>query len=171
MATDFYKAFIGVPFAFPTTNLPEGFTAMDGKAIDKKVWPVLHKMYGDYLPDVRGMFIRYHDGGRGIDPDAGRALLSVQGHLFAAHGHDASVQNAGTHGHNVTANDLAEDAAKSNVSRKIASTDAAYRGQVLTDSTSVVTSGDHTHNVNVWSSGGSETRPVNMDFYCGCLAG
>jgi hypothetical protein len=169
MATDFYKAFIGVPFAFPTTNLPEGFTAMDGKAIDKKYWPVLHKMYGDHLPDVRGMFIRYHDGGRGIDPDAGRALLSVQGHLFASHGHDASVQNAGTHSHAVHTN-YGENSTI-NQPYRILGDDGAWNNQTPTDTTSVQPSGDHTHSISVGSSGGSETRPINMDFYCGCLVG
>lgn len=169
MATDFYKAFIGVPFAFPTTNLPEGFTAMDGKAIDKKVWPVLHKMYGDYLPDVRGMFIRYHDGGRGVDPDTGRALLSVQGHLFASHGHDASVQSAGAHRHAVDSI-FGENSGVHQPHRVLVTAEGFFNSTPI-DTTPVQSSGEHTHGISVGSSGGSETRPINMDFYCGCLVG
>ena len=64
------------PTACPTTTPPTGYVAMVGQAIDVTTYPILASLYGSNLPDMRGVFIRGWDNGRGLDSN--RALLSYQ---------------------------------------------------------------------------------------------
>jgi microcystin-dependent protein len=61
------------------------------------------------LPDLRGEFIRGHDGGRGVD--LGRALGSAQGDLTASHIHNTTLSGNTDFGgsHNHTANSSVND--------------------------------------------------------------
>lgn len=69
---------IGVPIPYPSTTVPNGFLKCNGWEFDKTAYPELAKMYpSGYLPDLRGVFIRGLDDGRGID--SGRQILSYQG--------------------------------------------------------------------------------------------
>ena len=64
------------PIACPTTTPPTGYAAMVGQAINATTYPILASLYGSNLPDMRGVFIRGWDNGRGLD--SGRVLLSYQ---------------------------------------------------------------------------------------------
>lgn len=70
---------IGVPFPWPTATPPEKCVLMGGQPFNVEWYPALAAVYpSGFLPDLRGESIRGLDGGRGIDPDSGRAVLSLQ---------------------------------------------------------------------------------------------
>lgn len=59
---------VGCPIPYPGATAPDGYLAMDGRAFDKTLYPQLAKFYTDgKLPDMRGMFVRGFDFGRGVD--------------------------------------------------------------------------------------------------------
>lgn len=86
---------IGSPFPWPHAQLPnELFDSMagmiflkyNGASFSETLYPKLALVYpGLKLPDMRGEFMRGWDDGRGAD--AGRVLLSSQGHAFQQHTH------------------------------------------------------------------------------------
>ena len=75
--TALYDLLIGVPLPWPHHHIPTGCLAMAGQAFDGGRYPKLHERYAGKLPDLRGMFIRGYDNGRGID--LAHALLQEQG--------------------------------------------------------------------------------------------
>ncbi|MIH14925.1 hypothetical protein AC425_20485 [Salmonella enterica subsp. diarizonae] len=69
---------VGSPIPWPSATPPQGWLACNGQAFNKSSYPVLAQAYpSGYLPDLRGVFIRGWDNGRGFDN--GRILLSYQG--------------------------------------------------------------------------------------------
>ena len=83
------------PIPYPKATPPEGFLLMNGQSITQAQYPILFSLYGSNLPDMRGMFIRGWDNGRGYD--SGRSLLSGQWDSFQAHSHNI-VNIAGSDG-------------------------------------------------------------------------
>lgn len=67
---------VGIPVPWPTSTPPTGWITMSGQSILQSQLPKLYAAYGAKLPDLRGMFIRGWDNGRGLDPS--RALLNEQ---------------------------------------------------------------------------------------------
>ncbi len=68
---------VGVPLPWPSATPPTGWLKCNGAAFDMAKYPLLAKVYPTgKLPDLRGVFIRGWDDGRGIDTS--RALLSEQ---------------------------------------------------------------------------------------------
>ena len=84
------KAMIGIPQPYPLTIPPTGWLAMNGQVINATKYPILASIYGANLPDLRGMFIRGWDNGKGIDSD--RALLSNQ---TAIKNYNVTIPNTG----------------------------------------------------------------------------
>ncbi|MCR1314614.1 phage tail protein [Enterobacter sp. BT855] len=86
---------IGSPFAWPLAQMPSDvfddmknmvFLKVNGAPFDKNKYSKLGVTYpSGVLPDMRGEFVRGWDDGRGID--AGRGLLSAQGHAYQSHSH------------------------------------------------------------------------------------
>ena len=67
----------GSPIPWPSNTLPQGWLICNGQSFNKTLNPELAKAYpSGVLPDLRGVFIRGNDNGRGLD--AGRALGSYQ---------------------------------------------------------------------------------------------
>lgn len=67
----------GSPIPWPTTVAPSGWLICNGQAFNKATYPNLAIAYpSGFLPDLRGVFIRGWDNGRGLD--AGRGLLTYQ---------------------------------------------------------------------------------------------
>ena len=64
------------PIAWAQVMPPSGYITMAGQAISVE-HPILRSIYGNNIPDLRGVFVRGWDNGRGID--FGRTLLSEQG--------------------------------------------------------------------------------------------
>ena len=70
---------VGVPFPWPTATPPENCVVMTGQPFNVEWYPALVAVYpSGILPDLRGESIRGLDGGRGVDPDWGRPVLSAQ---------------------------------------------------------------------------------------------
>ena len=70
---------VGVPFPWPTATPPEKCVLMAGQPFNVEWYPALLAVYpSGILPDLRGESIRGLDGGRGVDPDWGRPVLSAQ---------------------------------------------------------------------------------------------
>nr|WP_256594955.1 phage tail protein [Pseudomonas sp. GV085] len=70
---------VGVPFPWPTATPPDKCVLMGGQPFNVEWYPALAAVYpSGFLPDMRAESIRGLDGGRGIDPDSGRPVLSLQ---------------------------------------------------------------------------------------------
>ncbi|WP_290603633.1 shufflon system plasmid conjugative transfer pilus tip adhesin PilV, partial [Arsenophonus sp. ENCA] len=68
---------VGSPIPWPSAIIPPGYLACDGHAFNKARYPKLARAYpSGILPDLRGVFLRGWDAGRGID--RGRQLLGYQ---------------------------------------------------------------------------------------------
>jgi microcystin-dependent protein len=142
----------GAVIMFAGTSAPSGYLLCDGSAISRTTYSALFGVIGVAngngdgsttfnLPDMRGMFPRGVDNGRGVDPDAasrtaanpggntGDNVGSTQTSTFAAHNHT----------YTVTVN---------------SATLAQPTGAVIQQIASLPTT-------NTGTTGGSETRPVN----------
>lgn len=63
---DSYPA--GCPIPYPGPVAPDGYLLMDGRPFSKTLYPQLAKLYVDgVLLDMRGMYVRGWDNGRGLD--------------------------------------------------------------------------------------------------------
>ncbi|EIL0034945.1 tail fiber protein [Salmonella enterica] len=63
---DSYPA--GCPIPYPGPVAPDGYLLMDGRPFSKTLYPQLANLYPDgELPDMRGMYVRGWDNGRGLD--------------------------------------------------------------------------------------------------------
>lgn len=63
---DSYPA--GCPIPYPGPVAPDGYLLMDGRPFSKTLYLQLAKLYVDgVLPDMRGMYVRGWDNGRGLD--------------------------------------------------------------------------------------------------------
>ena len=68
---------VGVPLPWPKNAPPSGWLECNGSAFDTSKFPALSAAYPTgNLPDLRGVFIRGKDNGRGLDPN--RPILSYQ---------------------------------------------------------------------------------------------
>ena len=80
-------------------SLPAGYAICNGQELSKALYPQLFAVLGVtyglpvnplnfVLPDLRGLFVRGLDSGRGVD--AGRTLASIQVDGFKEHNHTYS---------------------------------------------------------------------------------
>ena len=74
----------GAGIWWPTATPPAGFLEANGQSTAG--YPNLIAIYGANLPDMRGVFPRGYDHGRGLDPNA-PALLGYVSDQFKAHAH------------------------------------------------------------------------------------
>ena len=97
---------IGIPFFWPSSAMPNTvmtewadmvFLKFNGATFSATTYPKLALVFpGLVLTESRGEFLRIWDDGRGVD--AGRGLLSAQGHTYQSHSHRLlmSAGSAGT---------------------------------------------------------------------------
>ncbi|WP_416821777.1 phage tail protein [Cronobacter sakazakii] len=86
---------IGIPFFWPSSAMPNTvmtewadmvFLKFNGATFSGATYPKLALVFpGLVLTESRGEFLRIWDDGRGVD--AGRGLLSAQGHAYQSHSH------------------------------------------------------------------------------------
>ena len=68
---------VGIPQPWPSDHLPAGWFECNGSPFNVNRFPKLAAVYPwGTLPDLRGLFIRGKDNGRGLDPN--RDILSYQ---------------------------------------------------------------------------------------------
>ncbi|EAA3682977.1 tail fiber protein [Salmonella enterica subsp. houtenae] len=78
---------VGSAIAWPSDNIPAGYTIMQGQTFDKNAYPLLAIAYpSGVIPDMRGWTIK----GK---PASGRAVLSQEMDGNKAHGHTARAQD------------------------------------------------------------------------------
>ncbi|MBF2793012.1 tail fiber protein, partial [Enterobacter asburiae] len=77
---------VGVPVPWPSATPPTGWLKCNGAAFTAAQYPNLALAYPTLkLPDLRGVFIRGWDDGRGID--SGRTILSYAADKLRKHTH------------------------------------------------------------------------------------
>lgn len=141
---------IGSPFAWPLAQMPSDvfddmknmvFLKVNGAPFDKNKYSKLGVTYpSGVLPDMRGEFVRGWDDGRGID--AGRGLLSAQGHAYQSHSHRL-LMSAGSAG-----------------SGNVIGIDGSLNGTL----TYRINQPDGGQIQAIENAGGTETRPRNIAF-------
>nr|WP_233101429.1 phage tail protein [Enterobacter asburiae] len=141
---------IGSPFAWPLAQMPSDvfddmknmvFLKVNGAPFDKNKYSKLGVTYpSGVLPDMRGEFVRGWDDGRGVD--AGRGLLSAQGHAYQSHSHRL-LMSAGSEG-----------------SGNVIGIDGSLNGTL----TYGINQPDGGQIQAIENAGGTETRPRNIAF-------
>ncbi|HDS5163248.1 TPA: tail fiber protein [Escherichia coli] len=77
---------VGVPVPWPLATPPAGWLKCNGASFSLVQYPKLAVAYpSGSLPDLRGVFIRGWDDGRGLD--SGRAILSYAADKMRKHTH------------------------------------------------------------------------------------
>lgn len=169
----------GMVGVFAGQNAPTGWLKANGAQVPRAAYPELWAAVGDmytpvgavpaagsfFLPDLRGLFPRFADDGKGRDP--GRAVGSVQGDQFKAHAHSGNTGAAGEHSHDSSfgeGNKYVSAAPFGLSPRRPGNRNAGSSGGVDFDNYAWETSSDgaHAHPFTTDSTGGSETRPVNV---------
>lgn len=100
-------ALSGTILVFAGLQPPQGWLFCDGSMCDAAKYPSLYKIIGQNygggeggkfaLPDLRGVFIRGFDAGKGLD--IGRVFGSFQDDENKAHKHKLSLDEVGPHAH------------------------------------------------------------------------
>ncbi|AZN35528.1 phage tail-collar fiber domain-containing protein [Iodobacter ciconiae] len=89
MADGSFGVPVGVPLPWPHNTPPAGWIFLQGQSINPNEAPILARLYGAKLPDMRAMYISGWDAGRGIDP--GRNVLSYQAANVGQHEHITNI--------------------------------------------------------------------------------
>jgi microcystin-dependent protein len=144
-----------------------GWLVCDGTTEQISSYPDLYKFIGTRyggdgktnfgLPDLRGVFVRGTDRGRGVDPDANRAVGSRQGTATGKPNTPFASDSQGAHSHNAPHKPTYDH----EVSYTIGT--PPHVMDWTNDSVTTTTNGAHTHTVN--GGGDRETRPANLYLY------
>lgn len=191
----------GFFFLAPARTAPIGWLKANGSQVSRTTYANLFNKIGtDFgagngtttftLPDLRGLFLRAMDEGRGVD--AGRAYGSLQGGQNSSHTHGAySGVQSNDHTHGFSGNTGTESVfhthgiyslSQTNISHDSTSegdytmqpnmnTNSGNQNQLHYHPFSGTTGGIsavHTHAIVVNADGGNETRPINFALL-GCI--
>jgi hypothetical protein len=125
---------------------------------------------GSYLPDLRSVFLRGVDDGRGWDDDAGTRINgaidgttgvgSYQTNQIQSHGHTGSTSTDGNHNHGgqTGTGGYERKSDSGGTSGSAAENEGSHTHSISTD-------GNHSHTVTINNTGGAETRPENISVY------
>lgn len=154
---------VGTILPFGGTVAPSGYLLGQGQSLSRVTYATLFGVIGTAngaldgnsfsLPDCRGRFMRFTDGGAGRDPDrasrtaaatggnSGDAVGSIQGSMYASHNHHSGSPWTAT----------------GSLFGYISSTPiSSWTG----------TASNSTYYMYTSSSGGNETRPINFNVNC-----
>jgi microcystin-dependent protein len=164
-----------IPFGGPTTSIPDGWMACDGRMLNKYNYPQLFNAIGYswggssnnfYIPDLRGYFLRGVADVQSTDPDkSSRTALQTGGNIgnnvgsyqtddVKPHLHTGTTDVAGSHTHQW----------KYGVEGDDGYTGSSYNEYTRvpgSDDDAIAPSGNHTHTFTTNNSNGSESRPKN----------
>ena len=167
-----------MPFAGTLDKIPPGWLACNGASVLISDYPQLYDVIGNAwghsgshfnLPDLRGVFMRGVDHGRGQDPDRGGRSHSNNGgntgdnvgsyqyHAFKQHNHGADCSTNGNHNHKYRTNDQGSE--DGDGASNWNTTDG---GEGTFHDFYVEHAGNHNHTITIHNSGANETRPVNV---------
>ncbi len=178
-----------IPYAGALNSIPDGWLLCDGSLVDKNAYPALYAALGNSwggtsthfnLPDARGMFLRGVAYGSGNDPDRGSRpasaaggntgdnVGSMQGNEFKNHTHTGSTNSTGAHKHKsgVIVGEQADytayaregvDGSVTGGYRAAEKGTSGLRERAVTSS-----DGAHIHSFTTATTGGSESRPINI---------
>lgn len=144
---------------------------MDGRTITGSALATLTSK--TTVPDGSGLFIRNHEFVEGNDPNrtVGADIASIQTEDLKSHGHGATTDEKGDHIHGSNANggNANGNAGLSYMdghNTAIGTDDnVAQMNTIGIRALSIDFAGKHSHTVTVNNTGGTETRPKNIDFY------
>jgi hypothetical protein len=149
---------------FAGNAVPAGWALANGQVVSRTTYAALFTAIGTTygvgdgsttfaLPDMRGLFVRAWDLGRGVDP--GRTLGSLQGSTFSSHAHGGATDGQGYHQHSLQG--TVGDKMFFSGGGGIDGIGYPYQGTFYTSA-----DGLHSHNIGTDAQGGSETRPINI---------
>lgn len=156
----------GLIATFAMEKLPEGWILCDGKEYLRKQYVNLFEAIGETwgrgdgettfnVPDLRGMFLRGLDSKRGIDVDQDRVLGSKQEDAFKSHTHTGQTDEAGEHTHKHSRLVLVKPGDYNQSGTRVRYANPENSAETLS-------AGNHSHRVLLTTTGGKETRPVNV---------
>ena len=88
---------IGCIMIWNTTNIPTNWLECNGQTVNQGLYPQLYTIMTT-VPDLRGVFVRGYDNGKGTDPN--RTLGSLQAHAYQSHTHQVTGSTSSdTHSH------------------------------------------------------------------------
>jgi microcystin-dependent protein len=177
------QAPIGSVVAFMGKTLPEGWLPCDGRPVNSKLLPILFEkigrlhgaggaltaegLQGDFnLPDLRGVFLRGVDRGKGLDSEERKPaseesrnydyIGSFQDFATARPKNAFVTDKPGNHSHAPDGGELVF----SDGNETSADEDTTPGQTNVTERKKLVPAGDHSH--KVIEGGDKETRPVNI---------
>lgn len=145
----------------------EDWLMCDGTNVSKAKYAKLYEIVGDKwgtsskgpdyfaLPDLRGVFLRGADNGKGIDPQ--RKFASFQYSANKSHTHEALCKVAGEHSHMI-AQPREGDLHVPNLAPQYSTSDVEYENL---DPSPIKASGSHKHDITIEKEGETEARPCN----------
>ncbi|MEN5279020.1 phage tail protein [Brucella sp. TWI432] len=151
--------------------IPNGYLYCNGQTVSRTTHAALFSAIGTRygagdgsttfaLPDYRGVFIRGWDDGRGVD--GGRAFASWQDNQNQSHSHSVSGTTAsgGNHRHEYLDANVGGQSIGTGITHSNGTARASLNAQTSY-------SGDHSHSFSGTSSssGGNESRPVNLSAF------
>ena len=88
---------VGCIMIWTTINIPTNWLECNGQAVSQSLYPQLYTIMTT-VPDLRGVFVRGYDNGKGTDPN--RTLGSLQTHAYQSHTHQVTGNTSSyTHNH------------------------------------------------------------------------
>lgn len=145
---------------------------MDGRSISGSALAILTSK--TTVPDGSGLFIRSHEYVEGNDPNrtVGTAIASIQTDDFKSHNHTNSTDGAHAHsindpGHtHVWQNGLeGDDSGDGNSNSEYTRIGGTQTDAIRSATTGISINSGGSHSHTIGNSGGTETRPKNIDFY------
>lgn len=160
---------IGSVLAWTTNTAPTGWLECDGSAVSRTTYATLFGLVGDdfgagdgsttfNIPDLRGEFVRGWDHGKGSDPNSGTRTNRGDGTTGDAVGTKQATANL-LHGHAWRANNGSGGSWSSSGTGGIVLDDSGG----VTDQAAFTGTLSNTTGEQITGSGGSESRPRNVN--------
>ena len=149
---------VGCIMIWPTSTIPTNWLECNGQSVSQSLYPQLYAVMTT-LPDLRGVFVRGFDNGRGTDTN--RTLGSLQAHAYQSHTHQVTGSTSSyTHSHTYLDSYYYDET----TNPPTLTPQGDQTGNNL-DQGRTTSSDTHSHTINITSQpsgSAAETRPVNV---------